>query len=177
MPHRREPFYEWENYLCRRHPHRLDPEKYRGPGQPVLTTVCAKDRRPVLTAEAVRDEMIRAMPVAARIGGCQLMAWCLMPDHVHTLLRVGPEGGDILRFLHSYKSWTGRVMTEAGFSGTWERSFWDRHARSRDDISALISYVLHNPVRSELCEKWDQWPYSEFCMEIGKRPTAGRHGS
>jgi REP element-mobilizing transposase RayT len=155
----------------------LEPEKYRVPGQPILTTVCAEDKRPILLTDAVRDEMIRALPVAAEIAGCQLMAWCLMPDHVHTLLRVGPGGGDILRFLHSYKSWTGRVMSEAGLAGTWERSFWDRHARSRDDISSLISYVLHNPVRAGVSETWEAWPYSEFCMEIRRRPTAGRHGS
>jgi len=177
MSNERASSYEWEGYLCRRHPHRLEPEKYRVPGQPVLMTVCAENKRPVLTADAVRDEMIGALSVAANIAGCEMMAWCLMPDHVHALLRVGREGGDLLRFLHSYKSWTGRVMTEAGFSGTWERSFWDRHARSRDDISALVSYVLHNPVRAGLCGRWDEWAHSEFCMQIRGGPKAGRHGS
>ncbi|MFW6157011.1 MAG: REP-associated tyrosine transposase [Armatimonadota bacterium] len=176
MPQEAWPDAEWDGFLCRRHPKRLEPEKYRVPGQPVLVTICSKDRRPVLAADAVRDELIAALPVAAQTTGCQLMAWCLMPDHIHTLLQIEPAGGDILRFVHSYKSWTGRILKRNSGS-SWERSFWDRHARSRDDIAALISYVLHNPVRAGLCERWDDWPYSRYCIEIRDRPTAGRGGT
>lgn len=38
-----------------------------------------------------------------------------MPEHLHTLVRVAPDGGDILRYIHSFKTWTGRVMREARF--------------------------------------------------------------
>ncbi|MFO8082226.1 MAG: transposase [Armatimonadota bacterium] len=176
MPDGTGPHYEWEGFLCRRHPNRLDPEKYRLPGQPVLVTICSKDKRSVLTSDTIREELISALPVAGKIAHCELIAWCLMPDHIHTLLQVGLAGGDILRFLHSYKSWTGRILKRNIGSG-WERSFWDRHARGRDDIAALISYVLHNPVRAEFCERWDDWPYSRFCHEIDHRPTAGRGGT
>jgi REP element-mobilizing transposase RayT len=131
----------------------------------------------VLLDARIRDAMIEALPVAAGIAGCQLMAWCLMPDHVHALLRLGPDGGDILRFLHSYKSWTGRIMTEAGLPGTWERSFWDRHSRNSDDVSTLVRYALCNPVRAGLCDTWEEWPYSEYLPQIGDGRTAGRHGS
>lgn len=115
--------YEWDGFLQRRHPHRLDAAKYRIPGQPVLVTTCTTERRPVLLDARVRDEIIPALDPAADAHGCEIIAWCLMPEHTHVLLRVGPEGGDILRFIHSFKTWTGRVMREAGFRRVWERSF------------------------------------------------------
>ncbi len=172
-----EPVYEWEGFLCRRHPHRLNPDDYRVPGQPVLTTICAKDKRPVLTRDAIRGELTAALSVATGITGCELIAWCLMPDHIHVLLRVEQQGGDIIRFLHSYKTWTGRRMRTAGFARGWERSFWDRHARSREDTANMVSYVLQNPVRAGLCQKWEQWPHSEYCWGMRERRTAGRGGT
>ena len=153
---------EDDGFLCRRHPHRLDPAKYRLPGQPILVTICSAGQRPVLVDECVREELIGALDVAADSAGCEVMAWCLMPEHVHVLIQVRTEGGDILRFLHGYKAWTGRVMREAGLGRVWERSFWDRHARSRDDIVAIVSYVMHNPVRRGFCKRPEEWPFADY---------------
>ncbi|NLO06163.1 MAG: hypothetical protein GX131_10090 [candidate division WS1 bacterium] len=152
---------EWADFLCRRHPNRLKPEAYRVAGQSVLTTICTRSKEATLLLDAVRPELVAALPVSADIAGCELIAWCLMPDHLHILLRVQQYGGDILRFLHSYKTWTGRKMRLASLP-RWERSFWDRHARSSDDIANLVSYVLNNPVRVGLCETWQQWPHAYY---------------
>lgn len=42
-------------------------------------------------------------------------------------------------------------MRAAGLGRIWERSFWDRHARTQADMTAPVSYVMHNPVRRGLC--------------------------
>lgn len=105
--------YEWKGFLQRRHPHRLDAEKYRIPGQTVLITACTSERRPILLD--ARGVIIAALDPAADTHGCGIIAWCLMPEYIHILVRVAPDGGDILRFIHGFKTWTGRMMREAGF--------------------------------------------------------------
>ncbi len=172
-----EPVYEWEGFLCRRHPNRLIPENYRIPGQPVLTTICAKDKQPVLTCDRIREGLIAALPTTAEIAACELIAWCLMADHLHVLLRVAEQGGGILRFLHSYKTWTGRRMRIAGLSHGWERSFWDRHSRNSDDTGRMIAYVLDNPVRAGLCGRRDEWAYAENCWAPREGDAVGRGGT
>ena len=109
-----EPVYEWEGFLCRRHPNRLIPENYRIPGQPVLTTICAKDKQPVLTCDRIRDELIEALPVAAEIAACELIAWCLMADHLHVLLRVAEQGGDILALPSQLQDVDGETDAHSG---------------------------------------------------------------
>ena len=160
---------------CRRHPHRLDPAEYRIPLQPVGFVVCATDARPILTMRFAPSLLAEAMTVNAATNGVELLAWCIMPEHLHIVAQVAPDGGDLLRFLSGLKTRTGRTLREAGLPAPiWQRSFWDRHLRPKEPLSGLISYVVQNPVRAGLCERWGEWPHT---WVQGDRTTVGpEHG-
>ncbi len=145
----------------RRHPHRLNAAHYTIPVQPVGFVLCSKSQRPILTMRSAPSLLAEAIERNAANNGVDVMAWCVMPDHLHIVAQVGRDGGDLLRFLNGLKTRTGRTLRQAGLPGPiWLRSFWDRHLRPEEPLADLVSYVVHNPVNAGLCASWSEWPYT-----------------
>ena len=94
-----------------------------------------------------------------------LLAWCVMPNHVHTLIQpLVPLAG----IVQSWKSYTGRwalarnAELQLGISGTsfWMRDYWDRYIRDQAHLVRVETYIHHNPVKAGLCCQPSEWPWS-----------------
>ena len=94
-----------------------------------------------------------------------LLAWCVMPNHVHVLARpLAP----LPRITHAWKSFTrhwamkNNTRPGLGIPGTnvWQREAWERHIRDEKHFNATLSYIHENPVKAGLCEKPEDWPWS-----------------
>jgi len=81
----------------------------------------------------------------------RLMAWCLMPNHVHVVFRVLP-GWELVSILRSWKSYTARMANRIlGRSGNfWQREYYDRLIRDGDELERALQYVASNPDRAGL---------------------------
>ncbi len=91
-------------------------------------------------------------------GQFTLFAYCLMPDHLHMVLRPN-EGFNLIGILRDFKSHTTYQCWALGWQGKlWQRSFYDRGIRGYEDLLATSQYVLHNPVREGLAEVVGRWP-------------------
>ena len=85
-----------------------------------------------------------------------LVAWCIMPNHVHVILR--PLGDHALPdILHSWKSFTSKAIgKEAGLSGQfWQEESYDHLIRDEEDFNNQVTYLLGNPEKAGL-KDW-QW--------------------
>jgi putative transposase len=56
--------------------------------------------------------------------------------------------------------------------GQWQRRFWERHIRKEANFAAHLRYCWGNPVKHELVEKPEDWPYSTVHRDI----RMGRYG-
>jgi REP element-mobilizing transposase RayT len=88
----------------------------------------------------------------------ETIAACLMPDHLHWLQR---DAAGVVKTVQGFKSYSTRVLQRAGWRGpVWQRSFWDHVIRRRESLTAVVEYILANPVRKRLARAWDEYPYS-----------------
>ena len=99
----------------------------------------------------------------------RLFAWCVMPNHVHVLLRLFP-GQVLASVVHSWKSFTAKQANKLlGRGGSfWQREHYDRLIRDQSEFERALRYVADNPVKAGL-KDW-RW------MWVGGRgahPTAG----
>jgi putative DNA methylase len=90
-----------------------------------------------------------------------LHAWCVMPNHVHTLFT--PHGGyKMSTIVHSWKSFTAhecnKVLGRAG--RFWQREPFDRYVRNKRHFRNALAYIEANPVKAGLCDKPEDWPWS-----------------
>jgi len=118
-----------------------------------------------------------------------LIAWVVMPNHVHVLVRVY-KGVPLAKVVQSWKSYTGRrirALTEEGRAGArrprgqrvWMREYWDRYIRDERHFQMAVDYIHQNPVKARLAGTARGWPWSsarEFA-ELGLGdPGAGNSG-
>ena len=100
-----------------------------------------------------------AMPLFADMVQARqavLFSWCIMPDHLHLLLK----DKDIVDFVRLFKGRLtplarrlehGRVL--------WQRSFYDHGLREEESLEKVACYIWHNPVRSGIisCASAYRW--------------------
>lgn len=86
----------------------------------------------------------------------RLIAWCVMPNHVHVIFRLLP-GEDLGTVLGTSKSYTANNANEIlGRKGAfWQREYYDRLIRNKDELERAIRYVLNNPAMAGLRD----WPW------------------
>ena len=80
-----------------------------------------------------------------------LHAWCVMPNHVHVLVRVH-YGRDVPTILHSWKSFTAHAI---GQGVIWQREYFDRIIRSEQDYVNTANYIRSNPAKAGITD----WPW------------------
>jgi putative transposase len=123
--------------------------------RPMHLTLRVHDGLPSLR----RDEVLarfRELMAAAQQRGLRLVAWALMPNHIHILavptsaaaLRDAMRYavGQLARFLNRLWGRRGKVFVER---------FWSACCRSVRQGWAALNYVLRNPTTAGLRRPWD----------------------
>jgi REP element-mobilizing transposase RayT len=97
----------------------------------------------------------------------RLSAWVIMPNHVHALLTPQP-GHDLSRILQSLESYTANEANKLlGLSGKfWQQESFDRYIRDPEHFVSVVRYIENNPVKSRLCLRPEDWPYSSARFRI-----------
>ena len=117
----------------------------------------------------------------------ELLAYCVMPNHVHILVQPlekearcvkevasSPTGNMILSdefndarsplasIMHSLKSYTANIVNaRLGRRGQlWQHESYDHWVRDMEELERIINYIRLNPVRAGLCSKPHDWPFS-----------------
>jgi putative transposase len=90
-----------------------------------------------------------------------LLAWVVMPNHVHVLIEVIP-GHPTHGIVNKWKSFTARRINALfGRSGAlWQADFFDRFVRDDSHYAAVVRYIEENPVKARLVSQAKDWPFS-----------------
>ena len=99
-----------------------------------------------------------------------LLAYCIMPNHVHVVLDLSCQEllantscyRDLYQITGSIKSYSAkRINTVLNRTGNlWQRESYDHFVRSPQELIRIIRYTILNPVNAGLTQEWTQWPYS-----------------
>ena len=85
-----------------------------------------------------------------------------MPNHVHLVFHLKENSRSVDKIMHSIKRYSAResnkiLQREGSF---WQSESYDHIVRDEDELERIIKYVLMNPVKAKLVEKWEDWEYS-----------------
>ncbi len=115
----------------------------------------------------------------------RLLAWVVMPNHVHVLFQP-MAGWTVAKIVASWKKFTARKICDAwresgegpvehGLSGrqsgdwrsqgVWHREYWDRYIRDERHFLRAIEYIHLNPVKAGLVEAAENWKWSSAYLE------------
>lgn len=112
-------------------------------------------------SEAERDTVARVIR-QRKDQHCELLAFVVMDDHVHVLLRCSDT--PVERVIEAWKSFSAHHLREIhGRSGAvWQRDTFHRPIRDEDDLRGRSRYIAANP--------WKRWPF------VGRYPWVWEAG-
>ena len=107
--------------------------------------------------EELAHASVKLLEVLAAERGTDIFAWCLMPDHLHLLVR----DDDTVEFVRRFK---GRMTPIArklkrGRS-LWQKSFYDHTLRNSESVFQVAGYIWENPVRAGLTDSPEKYALS-----------------
>lgn len=91
---------------------------------------------------------------------CRVYAACVMPDHVHWIVR--PDAGESVRELAaSVKRFSATHINQGNASAgsVWQPECFDHIIRDEAWLGEAVAYTLLNPVRDGLCSRVKEYPW------------------
>ena len=108
----------------------------------------------------------------------RLIAWVIMPNHVHICIEV-TAGRSLTSIVEAWKSCSSRSIRAAiGGSGVvWQRDYWDRWIRDDEHLARVVRYIERNPVQAGLVEEVDAWRWSSAFPRAGAPASRAGEGA
>lgn len=90
----------------------------------------------------------------------ELLAWVVMPNHVHALIQVGDT--PLSKIIQNWKSIVAVKANQLlGRTGDfWQLDYWDTFMRDEAQKIKAVRYIENNPVKARLCRVPEAWPFS-----------------
>ena len=133
----------------------------------------ALNREYLLDGEAERERYIGLLEAATKRTDAKVIAWCVMSNHVHLVIRAGEE--PLYRMMKrvnvGYAVWKNRRDGRLGpvFANRYKSVLVDHEAH----LLELIRYVHLNPVRAEVVTSPDEslWSSHRILAGLQKAPV------
>jgi len=143
----------------------------------VFLTHVTFNRAPILIENA--DLLYRAIDRHREIWPFELIAWAILPDHVHMLVDIErSELSSLMRKIKLTFSEMYRRRMELDSGRVWQNRFWDHIIRDAQDMNRHIDYIHYNPVKHRMVTGPFDYEYSsarEFLSRGYYAKEWGRH--
>ncbi len=125
-----------------------------------LVTATTLDRQKFFLNFDAACSAARCLEDAKWLGDAKMLAWVLMPNHLHGLLQLG-ERDDLSAVVRRIKSASAqqvnRVLSKTG--AVWASAFHDHALRDEDDLQNVARYMVANPLRAGLVTRIGDYPF------------------
>lgn len=141
------------------------------PGAFFHVTARLQGRAPLFTP-SLRRSVIECVREEAAKSDIRLVAFCVMLNHVHLVVRQGRE--QLHRFMQPLlRRIAARVQRTHSMEGhVFERRFRESHCGDAQYLRNAIAYTHLNPVRAGLCSHWTDYEWSSDSAYMGRRASA-----
>jgi len=135
---------------------------FEGNGSPIFVTfrtidnfILSPEARSIVMSHILHDHGVRLRIVCAVV----------MPDHAHLLyVPLNDEAGnrftkgEVIGAMKGASAHSiNKLLQRQG--AVWQTESFDHVVRNSEALDAKIDYVCHNPVKSGLCEREDDYPW------------------
>ncbi len=145
--------------MITKRPQRLVGVSYVGYQRYFLTT-CTHLRHPVFTSEALATEAIAQLLRHAALFEFAVLAYCVMPDHLHALVEAESERADFTAFVKRFKQMTGFQHRKQTQERLWQHGYHERTLRDEEATDAIVRYILENPIRAGLTKRLGEYRFA-----------------
>lgn len=130
------------------------------PGHIYNITSATISRIPFFTDFSAGCAAARCFEDKQLLQDARMLAWVLMPDHVHWLIQTG-KSSSLQTLVNRLKSASARhanrILERNG--ALWQRAYHDHALRTDEDVITAARYIVENPIRAGLVEHTGDYPF------------------
>lgn len=154
--------------------------RQRVPGATWFFSFVTEGRRPLLVTPAAIQAMTFAHANTCARYRYALVAWAVLPDHVHALVRLPAGDSHYARRISIFKRLVSRQLVgtldtssrdslrRRREAGVWQRRFWEHRIRDDRDLATHVDYIHYNAVKHGHALTAAAWPWSSFQRYVGR---------
>jgi len=115
----------------------------------------------------------------------RLLAWVVMPNHVHVLFQP-MNGWTVAKIVAAWKKFTARKICDDRRDSVegpnpnapvWHREYWDRYIRDQTHLAQVLEYIHLNPVKAGLAITPESWRWSSAYPGNANLPIGGHRNA
>ena len=152
-------FGSWEMIYPKRKTIHLHKEIYQGP-MIGMATLCFYQQYDIIKA-GFGEKILNQLTAFPEKLDIDIMAFCLMPDHLHLILEIKDSSQnflDIISYLKRKMVFDLRGLIS--MKKLWQDRFMDRIIRDERELKKMVRYIFENPVRKKFVNDFRLWPFS-----------------
>jgi len=149
---------------------RLSAQNYLG-RQTYFVTMCCFRRNRVFDVPAACDSILSLLCSESAARDFAILAYCVMPDHLHFLAEGVQPASDLLGFLKSFKIKSSRWFAPGNNGALWQRGYYEHVLRKAERSEQVAWYIWLNPVRKALVATPQEYAFSGSFAGL-KMPSA-----
>jgi putative transposase len=118
----------------------------------------------LMRASKRKEDWRDAFHRSAEIYQWQIIAWVVLDNHYHAVVRSPVDPKTLSKFIGSYHKYTARKWnSEDGLIGrkVWW-NYWDTCIRSERDYLNRLKYVFWNPLKHGLVNNPEDYPHGNY---------------
>ncbi|MHC4198222.1 MAG: REP-associated tyrosine transposase [Planctomycetota bacterium] len=142
---------------------RLKSFDYSQPYRAYFLTLCTKDKKTYFSNDRICARILSSLKAACGQGGYRLLAYCLMPDHLHILIHGEEKPKDLRTWVRDFKKYTTSTCEDSLTNDKlWQRSYYEHIIRKDEDILKKAEYIVNNPLRKGLVHRRKDYKWQDI---------------
>lgn len=103
-------------------------------------------------------------------GEILVFAYCIMPDHLHLLLKLNDGYGKTLqKWVAAFKIHTARLLNQLeNITPLWQRNFYEHIVRTDESMKEIAEYIVHSPIRKNMVSNWREYSFLQINYDAFK---------
>ncbi len=146
------------------------PHRPQFPNALYHVTTRGVDRQRIVRDDIDREFWVACLSAAVRATGTLVHAWCLMTNHSHLLVRtpLANIAATMRRLNSRYALGYNRRHRRIGhlFQNRYHAVLIERE----EHLLEVARYIVLNPVRAQVCDCAEDWPWSSYRATAGTAP-------
>jgi REP element-mobilizing transposase RayT len=128
-------------------------------------TICTYNKKAHFKKTDIAEYIAQEIDYRSRVAHeANMYAHCIMPDHVHLLLKLNEGYGKSLpNWMAAFKKYNSRIMSMVfDIKPLWQANYYEHIVRKDESLISIAEYIANNPVRKNFVSQWQEYPFSKI---------------
>ena len=128
-------------------------------------TICTHNKKAYFKNPELAQYIAKDIDYRSRVvDEITIFAYCIMPDHVHLLLKLNDGYGKSLpNWVAAFKRYNARILSMmCDIKPLWQANYYEHVVSKEESLKRIAEYIAHNPVRKNFVTQWQEYLFSKI---------------